>query len=608
MKNTNIFREIDGSNNNLANPDLNSTGSSMVRVGEAHFNSGGSPIETVNPRVVSNNIVGEGDAAVPNAEGLSGMMYAWGQFIDHDLDLVTSDGVNHIDINIPADDQTFEPGSVIPLTRSIVDDNGFSINQITGWLDGSQIYGSTQEVADSLRGAGGHLKTSAGDNLPLNPDGTMAAGDVRAQENPSLTALQTLFVREHNYQVDKLHKEHPNWDAEHLYQQARAIVSGEIANITYNEFLPHLLGQGFLAAYHGYDPTVDATISEEFAGAAYRWGHSTVSNETERVDNNGVAIGPELELKDTFFLPADQFNAFTGTDGFLRHLGTDLAQAMDGRIVDGLRNFLFDPPVGQDLAAINIQRGHDLGLGTLNETRIALGLAPYTSFEQLTDDPGTLAGLHATFTNIDQVDLWTGGLSERHMANGSLIGETFAHIVGDQFEALRDGDRFYFENALDQKTVAEIKGTTLSDLIERDTATNVMQADAFVFAERHTSDVAAEHPGSPQLIIATNIKATVVGGSADDTLVAGPGKDKMTGNDGADIFNFNAHTKTQATVTDFERGVDHIQIDDIKGKHDTFRDLDISQNRAGDVVIDIGQTHIVLQGVHQVSSSDFIFG
>jgi peroxidase len=266
----------------------------MVRVGEAHFNPDGSPIETVEPRVVSNNVVGEGDAAVPNAEGLSGMMYAWGQFIDHDLDLVASDGVNHIDITIPANDTVFPPGSTIPLTRSIVDENGFSINQITGWLDGSMVYGSTQAVADSLRGPGGHLKTSAGNNLPINPDGTMLAGDVRAQENPSLTALQTLFVREHNYQVDNLHKEHPNWDAEHLYQQARAIVSGEIASITYNEFLPHLLGLGFLSAYHGYDPTVDPTISEEFAGAAYRWGHSTVSDETERVDNNGVPLDPSL--------------------------------------------------------------------------------------------------------------------------------------------------------------------------------------------------------------------------------------------------------------------------------------------------------------------------
>jgi predicted transposase YbfD/YdcC len=83
-------------------------------------------------------------------------------------------------------------------------------------------------------------------------------------------------------------------------------------------------------------------------------------------------------------------------DGFLRHLGTDASQAMDARIVDGLRNFLFDPPAGMDLAAINIQRGHDLGLGTLNETREALGLTSYTSFEQITDDAGTVAALKAT--------------------------------------------------------------------------------------------------------------------------------------------------------------------------------------------------------------------
>ena len=81
-----------------------------------------------------------------------------------------------------------------------------------------------------------------------------------------------------------------------------------------------------------------------------------------------------------------------GADGFLRHLAADPAQALDARIVDGLRNFLADPPAGMDLAAINIQRGHDLGLGTLNETREALHLTPYTSFEQLTSDPGTLAG------------------------------------------------------------------------------------------------------------------------------------------------------------------------------------------------------------------------
>jgi peroxidase len=61
--------------------------------------------------------------------------------------------------------------------------------------------------------------------------------------------LQTLFVREHNYQVDKLAAEHPHWDGNHLYEQARAIVGAKIASITYNEFLPLLLGSGDSCRY-----------------------------------------------------------------------------------------------------------------------------------------------------------------------------------------------------------------------------------------------------------------------------------------------------------------------------------------------------------------------
>jgi Animal haem peroxidase len=109
----------------------------------------------------------------------------------------------------------------------------------------------------------------AGNAAPTAQGPAFAAGDVRAQENPDLTALQTLFVREHNYQVDLLHREHPNWSGDRLYQMARAITTAEIANITYNEFLPHLLGPNAIPAYHGYDPAVNPTITEEFEGAAY---------------------------------------------------------------------------------------------------------------------------------------------------------------------------------------------------------------------------------------------------------------------------------------------------------------------------------------------------
>ena len=619
------YRTIDGTNNNS---DFNTTGSEFTRIGDAHFADGISvPLESVNPRTVSNQVVGEGDAAVPNAEGVSGMMYAWGQFLDHDLDLSQTDGVNHIDIAIPIGDPEFPDGSVLSMTRAVIDSAtgagtntaATAVNSITGWLDGSMVYGSTQGVADSLRLPDGHMRTSEGGNLPLNADGTVAAGDVRAQENPSLTALQTLFVREHNYQVDKLAAEHPDWNGNHLYEQARAIVGAEIASITYNEFLPLLLGSTAPGEYAGYDPTVNPTISEEFAGAAFRFGHSIVSNETERVDENGVVTGPELALRDTFFLPAEQFNADGGADGFLRHLGTDASQAMDARIVDGLRNFLFDPPVGMDLAAINIQRGHDLGLGTLNETREALGLTPYTSFEQITDDAGTVAALKATFTDVDQIDLWTGGLSEKHVTGG-LIGETFGKIIGDQFETLRDGDQYYYENVangtFDAASLNEIQHTTLSDIIERVTDTEHMQANSFVFTERHASNVEAENPKAPQLIIGIDGNATLTGGDQNDTLVAGTGRQVMTGGDGDDTLVFNYYQRgihshdsspspTFATVVDFHSGHDVIEIDGAPNGTD-FSDVQI-RHRGGDTFIAIGDDHITLTGTHQVTANDFIF-
>jgi Animal haem peroxidase len=603
------YRSIDGTGNNQ---NFNATATDMTRVGDAHFVDGISePIETVNPRTISNNVVGEGDANVPNPDGLSAFMYSWGQFIDHDLDLVTSDGVNHIDIPVLAGDPVFPDASSIPLTRSVIDPAtgagtntpATAVNQITGWLDASMVYGSTQAVTDSLRLPDGHMKTSNGGNLPISADGAMMAGDVRAQENPGLTALQTLFVREHNYQVDQLKAQHSDWTGEHLYQEARAIVGAEISHITYDEFLPKLLGPNLLTAYHGFDPNADPRITEEFAGAAYRFGHSIVSDDTERVDNFGVSSG-EIELSHAFFMPADDFNSLGGADGFLRHLGADPAQTMDARIVDGLRNFLFDPPVKMDLAAINIQRGHDLGLGTLNETREALHLTPYATFEQLTDDPHTLAALKATFASIDQVDLWTGGLSEHHMA-GAMLGETFGTIIAHQFAALRDGDQFYYERALDPTELAMVKSTSLSDIIERDTSTDVMQADAFLTAERHASNVAAEDPNAPQLVIGTAGHANIRGGSADDTLVANNGASLMLGGGGDDTFVFEFNKNTVAVVRDFHSGSDTLEIHGVSPGTD-FSDLHIT-SRGALTSVDIGHDHIQLVGVSHVSASDFLF-
>src|SRR5262249_31652300 len=265
------FRSIDGSGNNLTNTNFNETNSDFTRIGPANFADGvDEMVSAPNPRMISNVVVaGNGD--LPNPEGLSGMMYAWGQFIDHDLDLATPNGKTNIDVTVPAGDPNLTPGSSIPLGGRVVIDPAtghdgkpaIAVNTVTGWLDASMVYGSDQATADNLRLPDGHMKTSAGDNLPIDPQsGMFLAGDVRAQENPDLTALQTLFVREHNYQVDQLAAQHPNWTGDQLYEQAKAIVTAEIAHITYSEFLPHLLGPDALTAYHGYDPTFDPRITD----------------------------------------------------------------------------------------------------------------------------------------------------------------------------------------------------------------------------------------------------------------------------------------------------------------------------------------------------------
>ena len=579
------FRTLDGSNNNVADPTLNQVDTDFGRVGPAHFADGFNEMTPgPNPREISNIVAAQANTGEDgphlmddNGVALSGMMYAWGQFIDHDLDLEKSDTAKDISIPVPADDP-FLRGS-IPLTRVAIDPAtgvpghpATAINTVTGWLDGSQIYGSDAATAASLRTADGHMKMSEGDNLPIvdTPQGTaFAAGDVRAQENPDLTALQVLFVREHNYQVDRLHEEHPNWSGDRLYEMAKAITTAEMVNITYSEFLPHLLGADAIKPYHGYDPTVDPRITEEFAGAAYRFGHSIVSNEISATSNLG-AFTSEQTLAQSFFEDTATFDA-TGADGLLRHLSGDLANPLDAHIVDGLRNFLVDPPDGMDLAAINIQRGRDLGLGTLNQTREALGLAPYTSFDQLSSDPETAAAFKKAYGSIDAVDLWAGGLAEDH-AKGAVIGPTFGKIIGDQFTALRDGDRYYFENQnFDRRTLNEIKHTTLSDLILRDTDTTAMQSDAFVATERHSGTLGGVDPtgqqaadGMAQLVVGSTGKDTLTGGDLDDTLVAASGRMTMTGGDGADTFVINLDDITgrhnSVVVTDFDPSVDKLQI------------------------------------------------
>ncbi len=532
------FASIDGVGNNLDNPEWGGTYEQLLRLVSTEYADGiSAPAgeDRASPREISNTVVAQEEATV-NDRNLTDLVWLWGQFIDHDIDLTeNADPAEPLDIEVPQGDVYFDPQAtgeqVIHLNRSLYDEStGDSIgnprqqlNEITAYLDGSVIYGSDEERAAALRTfEGGLLKTSEGDLLPFNEEGLpnaggpganlFLAGDVRANENAALTAMHTLFVREHNRIATELAAADPSLTDEELYQYARAIVTAELQAITYNEFLPALLGEGAISEYAGYDPTVNPGISNLFSTAAYRFGHSMLSSELLRVDDYGNVIDAgNLALQDAFFAPGEIIA--NGIDSLLAGFARQEAQEIDNMIVDDVRNFLFGPPGagGFDLASLNIQRGRDHGLPDYNQARIDLGLEPVTSFADITSDAKVQAALQEAYGDVDSIDVWVGGLAEDHV-DGASVGELVYTVLVDQFERIRNGDRFWYQNVYSGEALSKIDSTSLSDIIKRNTDIDRIRDNVFQLDDNH---VPIAHIGGPRVFGRHDSVRLDAGGSRD---------------------------------------------------------------------------------------------
>ena len=508
------YASIDGTGNNIDNPEYGSTNTELLRLADPDYSDGHyTPAGDDRPsaREIS-NVIANANSSETNDRYLTDILWVWGQFIDHDITLTGAahdergNPLESFPVEVPAGDIYFDPdGSgddLIGLNRSAyeVDEDGIrqQINQITAFIDGSVIYGSDAELAASLRTfSGGQLATSDGNLLPYGENGFFLAGDIRANENVALTAMQTIWMREHNRIASELAVENPDLTDEELYQQARQIVAAELQAITFNEFLPALFGSDAISRYRGYDSTVDPGIANEFSTAAYRFGHTMLSSELLRLDENGnVADEGNIALLNAFFNPSEV--EAHGIESILRGATVNLAQEIDTEVVNDVRNFLFGPPGagGFDLASLNIQRGRDHGLADYNATRVALGLDAVESFSDITSDPDVAARLEQLYGTVDNIDLWVGGLAEDHLP-GSNMGETFSFIIIDQFQRLRDGDRFWYENVFSGEALKEINNTTLADVIERNSEISGLQKNVFFaptvmqvdLAETHSDDV-----------------------------------------------------------------------------------------------------------------------
>ena len=505
-------RAYDGANNNLTNPEWGATFEQLQRWGTADY---ADQIEQLagpdrpSARVVSNAIADQTEGtSVPNTVNGTDFVWQWGQFVDHDIDL-TDGAEESADILVPEGDLFFDPNStgaqVIAFNRALFDQaTGTDAsnprqqeNEITSWLDGSMVYGSDDDRNAALRVSGTPLlKTSNGDLLPFNtdalsnangfvttPESLFLAGDVRVNEQLGLTVMHTLFVREHNRIAAKLLNANPTADQDAVFEATRRLVIAKIQVITYEEWLPALLGPNALDLYSGYDETVNPTIFNEFSAAAFRLGHSMLNEQLLRLDAAGDEITDgHVDLKSAFFTGPSILTSETDLDPILRGLATQLHQEIDAKVIDDIRNFLFGLPGsgGFDLASLNIQRGRDHGVPGYNDMREAMGLSRVTQFGQITSDGELAEALFETYGSVNDIDLWVGGLSEDAVA-GSQLGELFHTILVQQFTALRDGDRFWWETYLTSAERDQVKDTTLADIIRDNTdIENEIQDNVFI--------------------------------------------------------------------------------------------------------------------------------
>ena len=548
----------------------------MIRLTDANYADGiGAPAGGVDPVVISSQLFDQ-DGIVANSAGLSNLFVAWGQFTDHDLTL-TADGHGEV---ITAE------GLVAPLGRADyvngtgVDGPRMPMNAISWQIDGSQIYGSTADRTADLRSfEGGHLRTqdnaeTGGDMMPnADPDSFMAgditsddpvflAGDVRANENPALSSVQTLMVRDHNYWADRLAEEHPDWTDQQLFDGARQIVELELQQVTYNEWMPHLVGNA-VGEDTGFDSSTDGQISVEFATAGFRFGHTMVSSSIDRINDDGTgADGGHLSIQEAFFNP-DAIRE-DDIDGILRGQAGSLAQEVDTQVIDDLNFFLSSPDgmSGFSLVALNLLRGQDLGLQSYIDTRAALigdidpDTIDPTDFSIITDDPELQAQLAEVYPTVHDVELWVGGLAEDAI-EGTQFGPLFTLIVSDQFIRTRAGDETFgqLDDSLGTDIIADVRGTTLADIILRNTDIDVIQDDPFLAAtrtltdtdaplgtgENNTFDITSQRISGLINTHSGNDTINILGGSIIDGLI-------KTGR-GDDTFNISSGSVTENVKT-----------------------------------------------------------
>lgn len=532
------YRSIDGTCNNFNNPTWGSSLTGFRRVLFPIYENGFSQptgwnkdkkyngFSLPSSRLVSTRIITTTE--ISEDVKITHMAMQWGQWLDHDLDHAlpsvssqTWDGVDCkktcdyaapcFPIDVPQNDSRVTNRRCIDFIRtSAVCGSGMTsvlfgalqpreqINQLTSFIDASQVYGFEEAVATDLRdltNENGLLRVGAvfpgkkpllpttgingmdcRRNLEESTRACFVAGDIRANEQIGLAAFHTIWMREHNRVALQLKTINPSWNGDKIYHESRKVVGAEIQHITYQNWLPIILGpEGYrqLGKYTEYNPNINPSISNVFATAALRFGHSMINHILHRYDENFETIPQgDLLLRHAFFSPWRLVDE-GGVDPLLRGMFATPAklktptQNLNSELTEKL--FHSTHAVALDLAAINIQRSRDHGIPPYNKFRQFCNMTEVNDFDDLANEISNKEvrdKLKELYGSVHNIDVWVGGILEDQVEGGK-VGPLFRCLLMEQFSRLRVGDRFWYENpsVFKPDQLRQIKQTSLARIL-----------------------------------------------------------------------------------------------------------------------------------------------
>lgn len=538
-----IYYTYDGSCNNLAVPLQGKAFMPFKRYIEANYSDGiQDPYkDRPQPRNVSLSLFHE-NANTSLEVNVNMWFVIYGQFLIHDLALAeindakikccpkVSNETECMPIELDDDDEfQFPNRNCLDFVRSLgvgpIDGEPGpreQLNVITNYIDASMLYGSSKKELDSLRNdkTGKMIVTNFGTNpllptaskiLPKNKCPLFRAGDNRVNENVILAVYHTIWVREHNLIVDKLKEIHPNWSTEELFQNARRIVIAETQHITYNEFLPLLVGDEIMQLYElypdmycGYNKSVDASISNAFTTAAFRYGHAMVdefinynetSNDYTKRNNTDIckkgvnlfSCKSHLVSMEDLLRNMDRlYTCENSIEASIR--GSIEKNSQTSNDMKAAKSLTLNLRHNHDLISVNIQRGRDHGLPPYNDWRVFLGLDPIDFYYSDDHEESVLQKLQELYKDPGKIDLFVGGVLEKKL-EGAVLGPTFANIIGMQFHDLKYGDRLWYERKFDEAQLEEIKSQTMSKLIMRNARISSLPIYAFFVPSEYNPDL-----------------------------------------------------------------------------------------------------------------------